>query len=231
VYTKEELDKYRESPWGTTNREQKMGLEFSKEEYREIDKYCREKGIGWFASPWDVKSVDFLKEFDVPYIKIASASITDEALLDAVNKTGIPVILSTGMSTKKEIDLALSKLDKVEYILSCVSTYPTQPKDVNMEKLLTIQGEYGDKYKIGYSNHSPGIVFMVVATALGAEMLEYHITLDRSMYGSDQAASIETSGVLKMGKYISAIDEGWGSGEISCSGAEEQVKEKLRKNG
>jgi len=229
VYSKEELDKYRESPWGTTNREQKYGLELGEGAYDEIDRYCRGKGIGWFASPWDVASVEFLRRYDLPYYKVASASLTDVELLKRIRGTGAKVILSTGMSTKEELDSALTIFGaNVEYILACTSTYPTKDEEMNLNFISTLKSQYPE-YKIGFSNHSPGIFFSAAAAVLGAEMIEFHITLDRAMYGSDQAASIEASGVMKLAKYVRALELGMGTGEWTVFDSEEAIKQKLRK--
>jgi N-acetylneuraminate synthase len=231
VYTKEELDKFRDSPWGTTNREQKNGLEFTLEQYKEIDRYCKEIGIGWFASPWDIKSVDFLvNNFNLPFIKIASASITDSKLLQRIKETNIPVILSTGMSSEAEVDAAVRFLgNQIKYILHCKATYPTKTEDMNMLAIKTLQTKYWPKYSIGFSNHSSGISFIMMAYCLGASMIEYHITLDRTMYGSDQAASIEPAGVMKIKDWLESFDTCWGNGKIECLPNEIPVKTKLRK--
>jgi N-acetylneuraminate synthase len=230
VYTKEELDAPRESPWGKTFRAQKEGLEFSKEAYIEIDRYCKEKGIGWFASPWDEKSVDFLMEFDVPFIKVAAACVTHIALLKKIRATGKPVILSVGMCSFDELHAALDILgDNCEYLLSCTSTYPTKVEDMNMNKIVALKNMYEDQYRIGFSNHSAGILFITMAGVMGAEMIEYHITLDRSMYGSDQAASIESPGVMKIKDYIQDIERSRGDGLIKCLDAELPIRKKLTK--
>jgi N-acetylneuraminate synthase len=231
VYTKEELDKPRESPWGTTNRDQKNGLEFTLDQYKEIDKYCKEIGIGWFASPWDIKSVDFLiNNFNLPYIKIASASITDITLLNRIKETNIPVILSTGMSTELEINNAVQLLgSQIKYILHCKATYPTKVEDMNMLAIKTLQAKYCPDYNIGFSNHSSGISFIMMAYCLGASMIEYHITLDRTMYGSDQASSIEPTGVMKIKDWIESYEKCWGDGYIDCLPNEIPVRDKLRK--
>lgn len=230
VYTKEELDTYRESPWGTTNREQKYGLEFTREDYEEIDCYCKKKGIGWFASPWDYVSVAFLKSFDVPYMKVPSPLITDYDYLNVIKATNIPVIISTGMSTKEEFDKALDVLgSNVEYILACTSTYPTPTDEINFNFIRTLKYEYGDKYKIGYSNHHPGILYCTIAAVLGCEMIEFHMTLDRALYGSDQASSIEQAGVHKIVDYIRDMEIARGDGEWHVFPGEEKIKKKLRK--
>lgn len=227
VYSKQYLDSPRESPWGTTQREQKEGLEFGAEKYRQIDEHVH--GLkGWFASPWDVKSVDFLEQFDCPFTKIASAKITDFDLLDKIRGTSRPVIISTGMSTKQEVDACLDHLgDQVEYILACVSTYPTPDEHMNLSFIKTLKHEYSS-YKIGFSNHNAGIQFCLCAAALGAEMIEFHMTLNRAMYGSDQSASIETSGVLKIGSHIRAIEAGLGDGSWGLAPGEDKVRDKLR---
>ena len=229
VYTAEQLDVPRKSPWGTTNREQKNGLEFDASDYDYIDKYCRNKGIRWFASPWDVYSVEFLNIFPSQYIKIASASLTDFDLLESVVNTNKDIIISTGMSTKDELDNALRIVGKnVKYILACTSTYPTAPEEMNLNFIKTLKEEY-PQYKIGFSNHSPGIMFMVAAAALGAEMIEFHITLDRSMYGSDQAASIEPTGTMALCKHVRNIQKGMGTGDWTVFDSEENVKKSLRR--
>jgi len=229
VYSKEELDKPRESPWGTTNRQQKEGLEFGKQEYDEIDVCCEHIHLPWFASPWDVESVNFLINYNIPYIKVASACITDFRLLEAVRQTNIPVILSTGMSTKQEVYKAVNFLgDQVEYILACTSTYPTDTVEMNMNFIKTLKKEFPTK-RIGFSNHNAGILYCVVSAALGAEMIEFHITLDRSMYGSDQAASIEMPGVRKIVNYVRSIEDAMGTGEWTVFDSEEKIKQKLRR--
>ncbi len=230
VYTPEELDRHRESPWGTTNRQQKEGLEFSEEEYDEIDRYCAEKKMGWFASPWDWKSVEFLMNYNPPFIKLASACITDFELLEAVSRTGKPVILSTGMSTAEEVKKAVDFLHpQVKYILACTSTYPTDPEEVNLNFIRTLYFEYPD-IKVGFSNHHPGVVLMVVAAALGAKMIEFHMTLNRAIYGSDQAASIEIPGAFKLVKYMRDLEKALGTGSWTVFDSEEKIKKKLRKS-
>lgn len=230
VYTSKELDRFRESPWGTTNRAQKEGLEFGQTEYDEIDKYCISHGIRWFASPWDVKSVEFLQRYDLPYTKIASASITDFDLLAAVKDTRRPIILSTGMSTKQEVRKAVEFLgNRVAVILACTSTYPTKNEEVNLKFISTLRNEY-PTIGIGFSNHHPGILFMAASIVFGAEMVEFHMTLDRASYGSDQAASIEVPGVLKLVKYIRGLEQALGTGEWTVFDSEEAIKAKLRKN-
>ena len=230
VYSKEELDNYRESPWGKTNREQKLGLEFSLAQYKEIDAYSKKIGLPWFASPWDTDSVDFLVDnFKMPYIKVASALLTNLPLLYKIKRTKIPVIISTGMSTEEEVDGAVKLLgSQIAYILHCKSSYPVKPEDMNMLAIPTLQKKYPD-YKIGFSNHSAGIAYIMLAYCLGAEMIEYHITIDRTMYGSDQPASIEGPGVMKIKEWLRDYDVCWGNGKIECLPSEIPVKNKLRK--
>lgn len=230
VYTEEELNKERESPWGKTNRAQKLGLEFGKSEYDAIDSYCKEKGIAWIASPWDVESVKFLSSYNIPYIKIASATMCNGPVIAEIKESKIPVIISTGMISEEELDYVVGMLeDQIEYVLSCTSTYPTKAEDINMSKMLYLKQKYGERYKVGFSNHSPGITFILMAAALKAEMIEYHMTLDRSMYGSDQSSSIEPPGMLKIQDNILDIEKAWGISKIACLKSEEPIREKLMK--
>lgn len=231
VYSAEELNKYRESPWGITNREQKEGLEFGAIEYDEIDGFCNYLGIGWFASPWDVESVKFITQYNIPFIKVASACLTNTSLLNEIKKANTPVILSTGMSSSLECHQAIDFLyGRVVYILACTSTYPTQESEMNLNFIQTLNKEYPD-YKIGFSNHHPGIFYSSVAAALGAEMIEFHLTLDRATYGSDQAASIEPAGAYKLVKYIRGLEKAMGTGAWTVFESEKIIKNKLRKNG
>lgn len=231
IYTKEELDKYRESPWGTTNREQKNGLEFGETEYNEIDIYTEEVGINWFVSPWDTSSVDFLQKYKhcMPYVKVASACIADFELLESIKSLHLPIVLSTGMSTKEEVDKAVDYLKEgLHYILACTSTYPTSAEEMNLSFITTLKKEY-PRYKIGFSNHYPGVLFLAEAVLLGAEMVEFHVTLSRAMYGSDQPASIELPGVLKIVDYIRDTEKAAGTGEWTVFPSEEKIKQKLRR--
>lgn len=230
VYTKEELDRYRESPWGTTNREQKMGLEFGKEEYDEIDSYCKEKGIEWFASAWDIDSQIFLQQYDLKYNKIASAMLTDMELLETVAKEGKYTFISTGMSTMEEIDAAVEVFKKHNCpfeLVHCNSTYPMKNEDANLLMIETLRKKYG--CKVGYSGHETGRIVSFAAAVMGASSIERHITLDRAMYGSDQAASLEVSEMVRLVKDIRAIPAFMGTGEKVLSKAEEETKKKLRK--
>ena len=230
VYTKEELDRYRESPWGTTNREQKMGLEFGKKEYDEIDRYCKEKDIEWFASAWDVDSQAFLASYNLKYNKIASAMLTNIDLLEMVAKEGKYTFISTGMSTMEEIDAAVEIFKKYNCpyeVVHCNSTYPMKNEDANLAMMETLRNRY--EVKVGYSGHETGRIVSFAAAVLGASSIERHITLDRAMYGSDQAASLEVSELVRLVKDIRAIPPIMGNGEKVLSPAEEETKTKLRK--
>lgn len=230
VYAKEELDRYRESPWGTTNREQKMGLEFGKEEYDEIDRYCNEKGIEWFASAWDIDSQIFLQQYDLKYNKIASAMLTDMELLKTVAKERKYTFISTGMSTMEEIDAAVEVFKKYNCpfeLVHCNSTYPMKNEDANLLMIETLRKKYN--CKVGYSGHETGRIVSFAAAVMGASSIERHITLDRAMYGSDQAASLEVQEMVRLVKDIRAIPAFMGTGEKVLSKAEEETKKKLRK--
>lgn len=231
VYTKEELDRYRESPWGTTNREQKMGLEFGKEEYDEIDNYCKVKDIEWFASAWDLDSQDFLTQYNLKYNKVASALLVNLDLLKKVAKEGKYTFISTGMSTMEEIDNAVSVFKKNNCpfeLVHCNSTYPMKNDDANLEMINTLRKKY--KCKVGYSGHETGRIVSFAAAVLGASSIERHITLDRSMYGSDQAASLEVSDFHKLCKDIRALPYIMGDGTKNLSEEELETKKKLRKS-
>jgi N-acetylneuraminate synthase len=203
VYSQEELDTLRESPWGTTNRQQKEGLEFSVNQYIELENYSNELGLDFIVSCWDTKSIDLIESnLNVKYHKIASALLTDRGFLEKINETNKPVIVSTGMSTDEEVDAALKILKNVEYVLACTSTYPSKEDEINLHYISTLKNKY-PQYKIGFSNHASGFIPCFGAVALGSECIEFHITKDRTMYGSDQSASIEhpedlVSGIRKM---------------------------------
>lgn len=229
VYTPEDLAKLRESPWGKTNGDQKRGLEFGREQYAAIDEHCRARGILWFASPWDEGSVDFLEQFDPPCHKIASASLTDDGLLRHIRSKDRPVILSTGMSTMDEVDHAVGVLGKQDLVLMhTVSTYPAENKDLNLRVIQTLAKRFPD-VPIGYSGHERGTTLSVNAVALGACMIERHITLDRTMYGSDQAASLEPVGLKLMVDKIRALETALGNGEKRVLPEEVPIKQKLRR--
>ena len=193
VYTEDELNIPRESPFGTTTREQKEGIEFNIGQYKELELYSKENGLDFIVSCWDLISLDSVeKNIDVKYHKVASAMATDKQFLQKLNETKKPVILSVGMCTQEEIDRALYILNNVEYILACTSTYPTVAEEINLKYVLTLQSLYPD-IKIGFSNHYNGLDACVGAITFGAECVEFHITKDRTMYGSDQPASIQHS--------------------------------------
>jgi N-acetylneuraminate synthase len=230
VYSAEELAKPRENPFGPTNGDLKRGLEFGAEEYREIDRFCREVKIPWLASCWDEASVDLIARFDVPCFKIASASLTDDKLLRHTRAKGKPVVLSTGMSTVEEIAHAISVLGKKDLILlhSC-STYPAYYEELNLRVIQTLRDRFG--VPVGYSGHETGLPSSVAAAALGACMLERHITLDRSMWGSDHAASLEPNGINKLVGYIRLVEKSMGDGVKRVLEREQPIIKKLRRVG
>lgn len=228
VYTQEELAMPRSTPFGETNGDLKRGLEFSFEQYKQIDEYCKKNDIIWFASPWDCDSVDFLARFDVPIYKIASASLTDDAMLKAVKAKGKHVILSVGMSTKEEIDHAVSLLDKENLtLMHCVCLYPPLPQNINLNRMATLKKEYN--VCVGYSGHETDAVISAAAVALGACMIERHFTLDTQMWGSDHKASITPSTMTELISNIRLVEKALGSKEIKCLDEELPVKSKLRK--
>lgn len=196
VYSKDILDTPRESPWGNTTREQKFGLEFEKKEYDEIDNYCKKKGIDWFASAWDLNSLKFLDQYNLKYHKIASAMIVDTNFLKEVSKRNKHTFISTGMSTLEDIDNAVEifKENNCSFeLMHCVSTYPMKVEDANLITINELKKRYN--CDVGYSGHENGVVVSLAALMLGISSLERHITLDRTMYGSDQAASLEPRGI------------------------------------
>ena len=228
VYSKEELQKPRESPWGTTFEEQKRGLEFGQEEYQLIDEYCRAKNILWFASCWDEDSVDFIDPFDPPCYKIASASLTDDNLLKHTRSKGKPILLSTGMSTLEQIHHAVDILGEEELILlHCTSTYPSKLEELNLNVITTLKQEFS--CPIGYSGHEIGVSSSIVAAVLGACMVERHLTLDRAMYGSDQAASLEPQGMKKLVRDIRELPTILGDGKKRVYKSELPIIQKLRR--
>jgi len=230
VYTAEELAKPRENPFGPTNGDLKRGLEFGLEQYQKIDEFCREMEIPWLASPWDEPSVDFLEKFPVPCYKIASASLTDDSLLRRVRATGKPILLSTGMSTYPEVDHAVDVLGKENIILihTC-SCYPSHYNELNLRVIPELRKRYG--VLVGYSGHETGIPSSVAAAALGACIVERHITIDRSMWGSDQAASLEPSGITRLARDIRLVETSMGDGVKRVEEREIAVMKKLRRVG
>jgi N-acetylneuraminate synthase len=229
VYTKEDLDRDRDSPWGTTNRQQKEGLEFDKEDYDFIDAYCKDVGIEWFASAWDLKSQKFLNQYDCKYNKVASALLTYRELLEEIASQKKHTFISTGMSTLEQIDKAVKIFEDAgcSYeLMHCNSTYPMPVEDANLKVMHTLQKRYG--CNVGYSGHESGIIISCAAVAIGASSLERHITLDRSMYGSDQSASLEVGGLKRMMEYVRDISVAMGSPEKKVMDTEVAIAEKLR---
>ncbi|MGD1282485.1 N-acetylneuraminate synthase family protein [Mycobacterium seoulense] len=230
VYSAEELARPRESPFGVTNGDLKRRLEFSREQYADIDAYCRLHNIAWFASPWDEASVDFLEGFNVPCYKVASASLTDDNLLRHIRSKGKPIILSTGMSTLEQIDHAVEVLGSDQLvILHATSTYPAQYEELNLRVIPTLAQRFG--VPIGYSGHETGIASSVAAVAMGACMVERHLTLDRAMWGSDQAASLEPNGMTRLVRDIRLIETAFGDGQKRLLDTEVPIMKKLRRVG
>lgn len=230
VYTSEELAKPRENPFGSTNGDLKRGLEFGLKEYKEIDKYCKAKGIAWFASCWDERSVDFISQFDVPCYKIASASLTDAGLLKYHRSKGKPLILSTGMSDMEMIKKSVDILGTKDLaIMHCTSTYPSKSEELNLKGIATLRERFD--VPIGYSGHEVGLYTTFAATVLGASMVERHITLDRAMWGSDQAASVEPQGFKRLVADIKTWEAAKGDGNIKVYESEVPIIKKLRRVG
>jgi N-acetylneuraminate synthase len=230
VYTAEELAKPRENPFGPTNGDLKRGLEFGLDEYREIDAYCKAVKIPWYFSCWDEPSVDFAEHFDLPCYKIASASLTDDNLLRHTRATGKPIILSTGMSTTEEIDHAVEVLGKKDLILlHACSTYPASYDELNLRAIPALRERYG--VPVGYSGHETGIPSSVAAVVLGACSVERHITMDRAMWGSDQAASLEPNGISRLVRDVRLIEQSLGDGVKRVYQSEIPIIKKLRRVG
>jgi len=231
VYTKEFLDSYRESPWGSTQREQKNGLEFNKSDYDQIDSYCKQKGIHWFASAWDVESQNFLKQFDCNYNKIASAMIVDQNLLKLVAAEGKHTFISTGMTTYEDIDNAVNIFEKSNCpfeLMHTVSTYPMKDEHANLKLINTLKERYN--CNVGYSGHEVGLAVSYAAAAFGISSLERHLTLDRSMYGSDQSASIEPSGFKNLVGAVRKIEKALGDGVKRTLEEESHIAKNLRQH-
>ena len=229
VYSKETLDSPRESPWGTTQRAQKEGLEFGAAQYEEIDRYCRAIGIDWFASAWDVRSQVLLRQFNLRYNKIASPMIAHRALLEAVAEERKPTFVSTGMSTYDQIDDAVEIFKRYDcpfVLMHCVSEYPVPEESLNLRCMVELRRRYG--CPVGYSGHEVTMVPGVIAAAMGAVAVERHITLDRAMYGSDQAASLEKRGLEMLVGYIRTIPIVMGDGVKRLTAGEEANVRKLR---
>ena len=229
VYSQEILDAHRESPWGKTQREQKEGLEFSEKEYDEIDDYCKSENIHWFASAWDIESLLFLKKYNNKYNKIASAMLTDLNLLKKVAEEKKYTFISTGMSTLEQIQNAVNIFrsnDCPFELMHCVSTYPMPDEDANLKCIETLRSKFN--CKVGYSGHETGLAISYAAVALGSSSIERHITLDRTMYGSDQAASIEPAGLTHLVGAIRKIEKSIGDGRKIITEGEIEVAKKLR---
>ncbi|MFB7633670.1 N-acetylneuraminate synthase family protein [Streptomyces sp. NPDC056149] len=227
---RDQWDIERDTPWGRmTYIEYRHRVEFDEDGYRAIDAYCKKRGIAWFASPWDVESVAFLEKFDVPCYKVASASLTDDELLRALRATGRAVILSTGMSTPKQIRHAVEVLGSDNIVLChATSTYPAKAEELNLRMIHTLQAEYPN-VPIGYSGHETGLQTTLAAVALGAAFVERHITLDRAMWGSDQAASVEPQGLTRLVRDIRTIEESLGDGVKKVYESELGPMKKLRR--
>jgi len=208
----EQRNQMRETPWGyITYLEYRNHIEFDESAYREIDIHCKQRGIPWFASVWDEPAVDFLDKFEIPCYKIPSASLTDHALLHHLYKTGKPLILSTGMSTMDQIRAAVQEIGEENLLIThATSTYPCEPSELNLRMIQTLRANF--TCPIGYSGHEVGLIPSVVAVALGACLVERHITLDRAMWGGDQAASVEPGGFERLVKYIRVIEQSLGDG-------------------
>lgn len=232
VYTTSFLDSPRQSPWGKTQRDQKEGLEFNEIEYDEIDSYCKKQSIEWFASAWDIQSLIFLKKYNLKYNKIASAMIVDKNFLEKVAEEKKHTFISTGMSTIQNIDDAVNIFKKYSCpfeLMHCVSTYPMKPEDAN---LLTIQ-KLKERYNcdVGYSGHENGVAISLAAYSLGITSLERHVTLDRTMYGSDQAASLEMTGMKNLVDSIKKMHLAYGTDKLGfITKEEEEIAKKLREH-
>ena len=229
VYSNELLNGERESPWGTTQREQKEGLEFGLEEYKEIDQYCKNKKIEWFASAWDLESQVFLRQFECKFNKVASAMIVYEELLHSIASEGKHTFISTGMSTTDDIDNAVNIFKKHNCsfeLMHCVSTYPMKDDNANLNVIKTLKDTYD--CNIGYSGHETGVAISTAAAAMGISSLERHITLDRSMYGSDQSASLEPNGLRMLTGSVRKIETAMGDGIKTILDDEIKIGEKLR---
>ncbi len=231
VYTQEFLDLSRESPWGTTQREQKMGLEFDKNQYDEISQYCKTKNIEWFASAWDLNSQEFLQQFDCKYNKVASAMIVYEDLLKMIAKEGKHTFISTGMTTYGDIQTAVDIFKEADCsfeLMHTVSTYPMKDENANLNMISTLRDKF--KCDIGYSGHEVGLAVSYAAAALGISSLERHITLDRSIYGSDQSASIEPTGIKQLVGAVQKIESAMGDGVKRVIEEEKPIAKNLRQH-
>ena len=230
IYSREELARPRESPFGTTNGDLKRGLELGVDGYRAINEYCKTHEVMWLSSSWDEASVDFIEQFEPPCYKIASASLTDDNLLRHHRRYGRPIILSTGMSSLAQIDHAVEVLGTGDLILMhCTSTYPSKLEELNLRGIPALRERYG--VPVGYSGHEIGLATSLAATVLGACMVERHITLDRAMWGSDQAASVEPQGFVRLVRDIHAVESAMGDGAKRIYDSEIPIMDKLRRVG
>ena len=231
VYTQDFLSSYRESPWGTTQRDQKSGLEFDLNEYKEINQYCKEKGIEWFASAWDLNSQKFLQQFNCKYNKIASAMIVYEDLLKMVAKEGKHTFISTGMTTYDDIQKAVDIFREENCpfeLMHTISTYPMKVENANLNMINTLRDKY--QCNVGYSGHEVGLSVSYAAAAMNITSLERHITLDRSMYGSDQSASVEPAGLRNLVGAVRNIEKAMGDGIKRPIEAEVPIAKNLRQH-
>lgn len=231
VYTREFLDSTRESSWGSTQRDQKAGLEFSFEDYEEIDRYCRGGKIQWFASAWDVESQKFLRQFDCNFNKVASAMIVHEELLQMIAKEKKHTFISTGMTTYEDIEKAIAIFTEAQCpfeLMHTVSTYPMKDEDANLNLIKTLRDKFN--CQVGYSGHEVGLAVSYAAAALGITSLERHITLDRAMYGSDQSASVEPNGLRQLVGAVRKIEKAMGDGEKKILEEEISIARKLREH-
>ena len=231
VYKQEMLDSPRESPWGSTQREQKEGLEFNLEDYKEIDRYCKENKIEWYASAWDKNSQEFLKQFDCKYNKIASAMIVHKDLLKLVAKEKKHTFISTGMTNYEDIQAAIDifEQEKCSFeLMHTISTYPMKDEDANLSMINTLRDKF--KCDVGYSGHEVGLAISYAAAALNITSLERHITLNRAMYGSDQSASVEPAGLRQLIGAVRKIEKAMGDGKKKIIDAEIPIAKKLREH-
>ncbi len=228
VYDPDTLAKTRESPFGTTYLQQKEGLEFSAEEFNYIDDYCKKNGIEWFVSCWDINSQKFMRQYNLKYNKVASPMLTVTPLLKEIAEEGKHTFISTGMSTLDEIDTAVQIFTDAGCpfeLMHCVSAYPLDNSTANLNMINTLRDRYN--VNVGYSGHEKGLQISLAAVAMGATSVERHITLDRAMYGSDQAASIEPDGLIRLVRDIRIIDGAMGTGEKILNDFEQVHREKL----
>jgi len=231
VYTKDFLESPRESPWGSTQRDQKEGLEFDVKEYCEVDSYCKEKEIEWFASAWDISSQRFLQQFDCKYNKVASAMVVHHELLEIIAEEKKHTFISTGMSTHSDIEKAIDIFEQAGCsfeLMHTVSTYPMKDENANLNMIHKLRDIY--QCDVGYSGHEVGLAVSYAASALGITSLERHITLNRAMYGSDQSASVEPAGLAQLVGAVRKIEQAMGNGEKKILDEEVPIARKLREH-